>query len=322
MKAFQYATASSPASARELVGEDGAYLAGGNDLLNLMKEYLVEPKTLVNIKALPGSNRIEPGSQSWSLGCNVTVAQLEDHAELKKVFPGLHQAAAEVGSRQIRNVASLGGNLAQHSRCWYFRHRDTLCLKKGGDTCYARHGENKYHSLFTGNTCISPVVSNLSVAFAALDATVVVLRDGRETRLTIPELYARAWDNPTAHNSLTPGDLILKVEVPVQNRRSCYQQISEKEIFDWALVSCAAAAKVDGKKLSQVKIALGAVSPVPYQVKAANDFLEGKTLDDATAGRAASLILEKAHVFEHNGYKVPLIRALVRRTLTQLTVPL
>jgi xanthine dehydrogenase YagS FAD-binding subunit len=106
--------------------------------------------------------------------------------------------------------------------------------------------------------------------------------------------------------------------VPAQNRRSCYQQISEKENFDWALVSCAVAAKVDGKKLSQVKIALGAVSPVPYQVKAANDFLEGKTLDDATAAKAADLLLEKAHVFEHNGYKIPIIRALVRRTLTQL----
>src|SRR4029077_5118916 len=160
--------------------------------------------------------------------------------------PGLQQAAAEVGSRQIRNVATVGGNLAQHSRCWYFRHRDTLCLKKGGSTCFARDGENKYHSLFTGNPCISPVVSNLSVVLAALDATVVVLRDGKETRLSIAELYAKAWDNPTAHHSLNPGDLILKVEVPVANRRSAYQQVSEKAMFDWALVSCAAAAKVDG----------------------------------------------------------------------------
>ncbi len=118
MKAFQYATALSPASARELAGENGAYLAGGNDLLALMKEYLVEPKILVNIKSLPGSNKIEPGSQAWSIGNNVTVAELEDHAELKKVFPGLQQAAAEVGSRQIRNVATVGGNLAQHSRSW------------------------------------------------------------------------------------------------------------------------------------------------------------------------------------------------------------
>src|ERR1051325_6463862 len=207
MKALQYATALPPASARDLVGEDGAYLAGGNDLLNLMKEYLTEPKTLVYIKALPGSNKIESSASAWTIGTNVTVAEIEDHDGIGKTFPGLQQAAAEVGSRQIRNVATVGGNLAQHSRCWYFRHRDTLCLKKGGDMCYARHGENKYHSLFTGNTCISPVVSNLSVVLAALDATVVINRDGKEARLTIPEFYAKAWENPTAHNSLNPGDL-------------------------------------------------------------------------------------------------------------------
>jgi xanthine dehydrogenase YagS FAD-binding subunit len=319
MKPFQYATALSPASAVELRGEDGAYLAGGNDLLNLMKDYLVAPNILVNIKSLPNSRSIEPGDSVWTIGTNVTVAEIEDHEGINKTFPGLQQAAAEVGSRQIRNVASIGGNLAQHSRCWYFRQPDVLCLKKGGDMCYARHGENKYHSLFTGNTCISPVVSNLSIALGALDATVVILRGGKETRLSIPDLYDKAWDNPTAHNSLRPGDLILKVEIPVQNRRSAYLQMSEKTIFDWALVSCAAAAKVDGRKLSDVKIFLGAVSNVPYTAEAANKYLEGKTLDDETAVKAADLILEKAHVQTHNGYKVPIVRTLVRRTLMQLT---
>jgi len=318
MKPFQYATALSPAGARELVSEKGAYLAGGNDLLNMMKEYLVEPSVLVNIKSLPGLNKIESGTKVWTIGTLVTVAQVEDHEGIKETFPGLHQAASEVGSRQIRNVASVGGNLAQHSRCWYFRHRDVLCLKKGGDMCYARHGENRYHSLFTGNTCISPVVSNLAVALAALDAIVVIRRDDKDLRLTIPEFYQKAWENPTVHNSLEPGDLILKVEIPVQQRRSAYIQMSAKSQFDWALVSCAAAAKVDGGKLSQARVVLGAVSPVPYQSEAANKLLEGKVLSDDLAAKAADLILEKAHVQPHNGYKVPIIRALVHRTLTQL----
>ena len=318
MKPFQYATALSPASARELAADNGAYLAGGNDLLALMKEYLVEPKILVNIKSLPGLNKIESGAKSWTIGAGVTVAELEDHGGLKKTFPGLQQAAAEVGSRQIRNVATVGGNLAQHSRCWYFRQRDVLCLKKGGDTCYARHGENKYHSLFTGNTCISPVVSNLSVALAALDAAAVVQRGDKEVRLTMAELYSKAWENPTAHNSLDPGDLILRIEVPVQGRSSVYLQTSEKAAFDWALVSCAAAGKVAGGKISQARVVLGAVSPVPYQAKAANDFLEGKALDDETAAKAADLILEKAHAQAHNGYKIPIAHALVRRALLQL----
>ena len=318
MKPFQYATAATPTGARELAGPNGRYLAGGIDLLGEMKEYLAEPKVVVNVKALPGLNRIEPGSQLWSIGANVTVAELEDHAQLKRDFPGLQQAAAEVGSRQIRNVATVGGNLAQHSRCWYYRHRDVFCLKKGGDTCYARHGENKYHSLFTGNTCISPVVSNLAIALAALDAVVIVQRGDKPSRMTIAEFYAKAWDNPTAHHSLEHGDLVLKVEVPAQPRRSAYLQVSEKSMFDWALVSCAAAARVEGGKLSQARVVLGAVANVPYQVQAANQFLEGKTLDENTANKAAELLLENAQPLSENGYKIPVARALIRRTLLQL----
>jgi xanthine dehydrogenase YagS FAD-binding subunit len=318
MKPFQYATATSPAGARELAGENGRYLAGGIDLLGELKEYIAEPKLLVNVKALPGLNKIEPGQKLWSIGTNVTIAELEDHPEVKKVFPGLQQAAAEVGSRQIRNVATVGGNLAQHSRCWYYRHRDVFCLKKGGDTCYARHGENKYHSLFSGNTCISPVVSNLSVVLAALEATVIVQRGDKPSRMSIAEFYAKAWDNPTAHHSLEHGDLVLKVEVPAQQLRSAYLQVSEKSMFDWALVSCAAAAKVEGGKLSQARVVLGAVANVPHQVQAANQFLEGKTLNEEIANKAADLILENAHALAENGYKIPMARALIRRTLLQL----
>ena len=320
MKAFQYATATSPGSARELVGQNGRYLAGGIDLLAEMKEYIAEPKVLVNIKSLPELNKIESGEQVWTIGANVTVAELENHQKLKEVFAGLQQAAAEVGSQQIRNVATVGGNLAQHSRCWYYRHRDTLCLKKGGDLCYARHGENKYHSLFTGNTCISPVVSNLAIALAALEAKVLVQRGDKAVPMTIAELYAKAWENPTAHHSLELGDLILRIEVPVQQRRSAYLQVSEKSAFDWALVSCAAAAKVQDGKLSQARVVLGAVSNVPRQVDAANELLEGKTLDPALANQAADRLLENAEALSGNGYKIPVARALVRRTLMQLIV--
>ena len=318
MKAFAYTTATSPASARELVGSDGRYLAGGMDLLSEMKEYIAQPKTLVNIKALRGLDNIQRGTKLWTFGANVTIAEIEDHQEIKKTFPGLQQAAAEVGSRQIRNLGTLGGNLAQRSRCWYYRHRDIVCLKKGGDLCYARHGDNRHHSLFTGNTCISPVVSNMAIALAALDATVLVQKADRVQRMSIAELYAEAWHNPEAHNSLESSDLILKVEVPVQDRRSAYLQMSAKSEFDWALVSCAAAANVDGNKLSHARVVLGAIANVPYQVEAANRFLEGKTLEESTADQAAEILLEKPHIFSDNAYKLQIARALIRRALMQL----
>ena len=261
MNSFQYVSPRTVDNAVSLVADHGRFLAGGNDLLGEMKEYIASPKLLVNVKDLPATRDISVGATSWTIGANVTISEIEEHAELKRVYPGLQQAAAEVGSPQIRNVATVGGNLAQHSRCWYYRHRDIQCLKRGGSTCYAREGENKYHSLFTGNPCISPVVSNLAIALAALDAKVIVRRGKDEVALTIPDFYAKAWDNPEAHHSLGPTDLVLRVQIPDDGRTSAYKQISEKASFDWALVSCAAAAKVGGSKLSKVRVVLGAVAP-------------------------------------------------------------
>lgn len=318
MNAFEYATALSPGSARDLVGDQGAYIAGGNDLLGLLKDYLISANILVNIKSLPGLNAIQSGGQKWTLGALVTIAELENNDEIKKTFPGLHDAAAEIASPQIRNVATVGGNLAQHSRCWYFRQRDTVCLKKHGDLCYARESDNRYHSLFTGNTCISPVVSSLATMFAALDATAIVLRDGKETPMSMNALYHLAWENPLAHNSLNPGDLIVRVEIPAARTRSAYLQVSDKHTFDWALVSCAAAANVVDGRLQKPRVALGSISPVPHQVEAANDFLDGKPLDDDTVSKAADMILAGAQPLQHNAYKVPIAHALIRRALLKL----
>lgn len=318
MNSFQFVTPRTVDSAVSLVANQGRFLGGGIDVLGEMKEYISSPKVLVNVKDLPATREITQGKDGWLIGTNVTITEIAEHADLVHAFPGLQQAAAEVGSPQIRNVATLGGNLAQHSRCWYYRHRDIHCLKKGGDTCYAREGENKYHSLFSGNPCISPVVSNLAIALAALDAKVIVRRGKDEVVLTIPDLYAKAWENPELHHSLASTDLILRVQVPSNGRTSAYRQISEKASFDWALVSCAAAAKVNGKKLSKVRIVLGAVAPIPYQVEAAHDFLEGKELNDDVATHAAQIILKDADPLAHNGYKVPIAQALIRRTLNQL----
>jgi len=319
MKAFAYVIAQTPESAVELVRNQGRFLAGGIDLLGELKEHLAEPKTLVNVKMLPQTQEITPAGDKWVIGANVTLAALGAHPDLRRVFPGVAEAAAEVGSPQMRNVATVGGNLAQHSRCWYYRHRDVRCLKKGGATCYAREGENKYHCLFTGATCVSPVVSNLATVFTALGARVIVQRGTKAETLTMAQLYESAWENPRAHNSLKPTDLILRIEIPVTaGGRSAYLQMGEKSDFDWALVSCAAAARVDGKTLRDARMVLGAVAPVPWQVEEANQFLEGRELTDAVMAGAADLILKDAEPLAHNAYKVPLARALIRRVLTSL----
>jgi xanthine dehydrogenase YagS FAD-binding subunit len=319
MKGFAYVIAQTPESAVELVRNQGRFIAGGIDLLGELKEHIAEPRLLVNVKMLPGTQEVTPAADKWTIGASVTLAALAAHAELRRMFPGLAEAAGKVGSPQMRNVATVGGNLAQHSRCWYYRHRDIRCLKKGGATCYAREGENKYHSLFSGATCISPAVSNLAIVLTALGASVIVQRGPKEATLTMAQLYESAWENPRAHHSLKPADLILRVEIPVAaGGRSAYLQVAEKSDFDWALVSCAAAARVEGGTLRGVRVVLGSVAPIPWQVEEANAFLEGKALTDEVATKAADLVMRDAEPLAHNAYKVPLAHTLVRRALAKL----
>jgi xanthine dehydrogenase YagS FAD-binding subunit len=318
MKSFAYMTATSPESARTAVLPNGRYLGGGIDILGEMKEYLVEPDVLVNVKRLPRSHGIDHADGKWTLGMNVTVAAIAAHEEIRRALPGLAQAAEEVGSPQIRNVATLGGNLAQHSRCWYYRHRDIQCLKNGGSRCYARDGESRYHAPFTGNPCISPIVSNLAIALATLDARIIVQGEKGPETWTVARLYQRAWENPLAQNSLQPGDLILSVEIPETTARSAYIQVSEKSAFDWALVSCAASAQIESGVARTVRIALGGMSPLPHVVQKANDFLEGKPLDHSTTAAAAKLLLDGAAPTPDNAYKLPLATALIQRTLLKL----
>ncbi|HTQ30403.1 MAG TPA: FAD binding domain-containing protein [Opitutaceae bacterium] len=319
MNAFAYVTAQTPKSAVELAGDDGRFLAGGVDLLGRIEEGLDEPKLLVNIKALPGTTDLTPGPDKWVIGANVKLAALAGHPDLARVFPALAAAAAHVGSPQMRNLATVGGNLAQHVRCWYYRHHDVVCLKKGGHRCFARSGENKYHSLFTAAMCASPCVSNLGVTLTALGASVVVQHPAHTVTLAMADLYSSAWRNPRVHNSLHQGDLILRVEIPVPaGGRSVYLQMSEKAEFDWALVSCAAAARVDGRKLSGARIVLGAVAPIPWELDEANALLENSEVTDDLASLVANRLLEKATPLARNAYKIPLAQALIRRALHQL----
>lgn len=318
MKSFQYVTPQSTTSAVQLARDKGRFIAGGIDVLGEMKEYISQPKILVNIKELPETKNVTPTDLGWTIGANVTISDLVNHADFAKKLPGLHQAARHIGSLQIRNVATVAGNLAQHSRCWYYRQRDVTCLKKGGDLCYARDGENKYHSLFSGCGCISPAVSNLGIAFSALRAIAVVQRGTKTARMSMPELYESAWSDPKAHHSLSSTDLILNVEVPNYFNKSAYLQVSEKSEFDWALVSCSAALKLDGSEIQDGEIFLGAIAPVPFTSKAANALLKGKRLNEELATKIADTILGGAQPLADNAYKVPIAHALIRRTLLSL----
>jgi xanthine dehydrogenase YagS FAD-binding subunit len=320
MNPFQYVNASTPEEAVSLVGKNGRYLGGGIDLLGEMKEYIVSPDILVDVKSSVSSaiEFVKGDVAGWLLFGSTTVAEIAAHEGLKKTLPGLVEAAGEIGSPQIRNVATLAGNLLQHSRCWYYRQPDITCLKRGGSTCYGTDGENKYLSLFSGCACISPIVSNLATMLIALEADAEIRTGNKTWTLTMAELYHKAWKNPAAHNSLEPQDFLLSVTVPPNRTRCAYRQVSEKNEFDWALVSCAVAGNVTNGRITDMRVVLGAVAPVPYMVAAANHYLEGKELTDEHASKAADIILRHAKPLAQNGYKVPLAHALIRRTLLAL----
>lgn len=319
MKAFAYVTATSPESAVRFARDRGRFLAGGIDLLGQLKEGLADPDLLVNVKNVPGTRDIVPGPRHWTIGANVTLTTLAEHAELRQIFPGLAEAAQDVGSPQMRNVATVGGNLAQHSRCWYYRQRDLRCLKKGTTRCLARGGETKYHSLFAQSRCLSPCVSNLAIMLSALDARAIVQRGRKAVTLTLAQLYEQAWTNGRLHHSLGPTDLLLRIELPVTpGLRSTYVQQGEKSDFDWALVSCAAAGRVEGGRLRGVRLALGCVAPVPWVVPAAHRALENQEPTAATAAAAAAVLLRGADPTEHNAYKLPLAEALIKRAILAL----
>jgi xanthine dehydrogenase YagS FAD-binding subunit len=333
MNPFQYVNAQTADQAVEAVGKNGRYLAGGIDLLGEMKDYIVSPDVLVNVKEVSdgGARFVEgrttpplvvSGNSPVKIGSLVTIAEIAEHPDIKAKLPGLAEAASEVGSPQIRNVATIGGNLLQHSRCWYYRQPDIVCLKRGGTTCYGPEGENKYLALFSGCACVTAFTSNLGVILSALDAEVLVKRPAGEKSFGKPvpmqHLYSKAWTDPLAHSSLHPSDFMEAVWVPTKRTYSAYRQQSEKSEFDWAMVSCAAAGNVRDGKIYDARVALGAVAPVPYLVAGAHHFLEGKTLNEETVSKAADLILKDAKPLAQNGYKVPLAHTLIRRTLLAL----
>jgi len=330
MNAFSYVRAESIVGATKLSAtKQGSFLAGGIDLLGEMKEYIVSPELVIDLKTavfqggktpvvVPAPPHILPDHSG--IGFYKTMAELAEDAVVREKFPALAQAAGEVGSPQIRNVATLGGNLLQHSRCWYYRQPDIVCLKRGGTKCYAQEGENKYLALFSGCECISPLVSNTAVALAVLEAKVYLILGERvkDRIISMHDLYAKAWTDAQAHNSLPEHAVITDVLIPNKAKRSAYKQVSERGEFDWALVSCAAAGVVENGMIRDARVALGAVAPGPYMVEEAHDFLEGKALNEETVAHAAEIILREAKPLAHNGYKVPVARALIMRTLLAL----
>ncbi len=322
MNRFEFARATSVAEALDLAAEKpgSALKAGGIDLLDQMKEHVIEPPRLVDLKTLPGMQEIitEPGG-SVRIGPLVTMSKVAAHPAVRAAHPALARACGEAASPQIRNVATIGGNLLQRPRCWYYRLASYRCLKKGGDTCFAVGGENRYHTIFADGSCNAPHPSNAALGLVALGASLVF--ESRRGSRTVPaeQFFTIPGNDPRRENAKEPDEILTAVTLPAApGVRSTYASVKEKAAFDWPLVSSAVALRIDGGVVLQARIILGAVAPVPRRAAAAERALVGKRLDEVSAQAAAVAAAAGAQPLSDNGYKVELLTVLVRRTLLSL----
>ena len=322
MHRFELAQATSTAQARELLAEKkgGVLKAGGIDLLDHLKEHLLEPPRVVDLKTIPGLDRItvEPDG-ALRLGPLVTLAKVAAHPAIQKTHPALARACGEAASPQIRNVATLGGNVLQRPRCWYYRLESYKCLKKGGDVCFAVGGENRYHVIFGGGPSYAPHPSNAAVALVAYGASFVAEGPKGARTVAAGEFFTPPSKDPERENTLAPDEVLTEVRVPAAaGTKSAYLEVRERAAFDWPLVSAAIAIKAEAGVVKEARVVLGAVAPIPWRSTRTEQALVGKKLDEATITAAARAATVGAQPLSDNGYKVGLVQTLVRRTLTSL----
>ena len=322
MNRFELARATTTADARELVAEKpGSVLkAGGIDLLDHLKEHLLEPPRVVDIKRIPGLDAVTAGADgSLKIGALATLAKVAGHAGVQKTHPALARACGEAASPQIRNVATIGGNVLQRPRCWYYRLEQYKCVKKGGDVCFAVAGENRYHVLFGGGPAYPPHPSNAAVPLVAYGATFVL--DGPKGPRTVPaaEFFVLPEKDPTRENVLQPGEILTEIRVPAAaGWKSAYYEVRERAAFDWPLVAAAIGVKSEGGVVRDARVVLGQVATIPWRSASAEKALVGKRLDAAAAEAAGKAAVEGAVPMSGNGYKVELVTTLVRRIVTSL----
>lgn len=315
MKPFSYSAPATLDEALARLGPGARPLAGGTDLLTLMKADLAAPQRLIAVRSvLPREIREE--GEGLVIGAGATLADIERDARIARGYSALAQAAASAASAQIRNFATLGGNLLQRPRCWYYRNPRIACWLKGGADCPAREGENRLHAIFAQGPCVAVHPSDLAAALAAFDADVRVRGAKGEYRLGLDEFFARP-DNAR----LSGDELVLDIRMPPHpaETRSVYLKAMDRAAFAFALAGVAAVLRLSPEgRIGHARIVLSGVALAPWRAEAAERELAGAEAGEAALRRAAEAAVEAAAPLGHNGYKIPLVRALVHRALRSL----
>lgn len=331
MKAFEWASPSSVEEAVKLLAPAGGDskadsdemarpMAGGQDLLSTMKTYILRPPRVVNLKMIGGLDSIaDDGKGGLKIGALVTISALEENADVKSKFPGLSEAAHSIATPQIRNLGTVGGNLCQRPRCWYFRLENYKCLKKGGTQCYAFTGENKYNAILGGGPSYFVHPSDLAPMLIALGATVTIAGPDGARNFPLEKFFTLPTVQVRRENVLKDGEIVTEVQVPAASGgSSTYLKFKERSSLDFAMSAVAVSADLAGDKtVRSARLVLGGVAPIPWRAAETEAFLVGKKLDAPTVAAAADLALKQAKPMDDNAYKITLTKTLVRRALAK-----
>lgn len=318
MKPFSYVNAAGEKEAVAALGPARGRvlpLAGGMDLLALMKDYIAQPDRLVNVKTLDRTIR-RGADGGLRIGAAVTLTELAAHGDAATMYPALVHAAAEVGTPQIRNAGTVGGNLNQRPRCWYFRNEEFHCLKKGGSRCFAVDGENQYHAIFGEGPCHIVHPSSLAVPAIALNARFRVVGPAGEREVAAEEYFLMPDRNLFGETVLAPNELLTHVILPPPgNTRSATYEVRFKQSHDWPLAMAAVALSLDGQTVRGARVVLGSVAPIPWRVPGAEAVLQGKRLSEEAAMAAADAAVAGARPLSDNAYKIQITRTAVKRAI-------
>jgi xanthine dehydrogenase YagS FAD-binding subunit len=317
MKAFEYAAPATVEEAVKLLGaSDAVALAGGTDLLGRAKDYVTSPARMVyvkDIKELAGITG-DPRAGGLTIGAGTRLTDIVEHAGIKASYPALWQATSEVGSVQIRNMSTVGGNLLQRPRCWYYRSGFGLLGMQDGKSM-VRAGDNRYHAIFLtdGNALfVSP--SSLAVALIALGAQAKVRGPKGERTVKVEELYQVPKKEGDAEHTVQAGEILTSVTIPPPGKNGSYEA-RQKQAQDWPLVMASVNLSMDGETVSAARVVVYGVAPIPWRSEAAEKAITGKRLTPETAAAAGAAAVEGAAPLSMNAYKVPLTRTVVKRAL-------
>ncbi len=320
MRPFEYATPTTTAQAVSLLGAQwgqAEVLAGGTDLLSLMKDDVVHPKRLVNIKEISDLSGVKPQAQGLRIGALTTLGELADNLNVVKGYPALAEAINHAASPQIRNMATVGGNLCQRPRCWYFRGGQGLLPKTEGGKDAVADGENRYHAIL-GNDGPAKFVSPSTIvpALIAYGATVRLVGPKGSRELPLEKFYLIPKTDAEREHDLKPNEILTEVVVPRPGELNvAYYEVRQKAAFDWPLALAAVALKMNGSRAQSARVVMGHVAPVPWVSVEAQKVLTSKDFSEDLARAAAEAAVVNAKPLSHNGYKVQIARVAVRRAI-------